>query len=124
MHENCGVFGVYSPTNCNYYTKMGIHALNHRGEEYCGIATYNKNDLQLITRRGKVEPNFTEEILGKLERNLGIGHISAKDPQPFLVDSLHYNTLEDFVDAVVNCKGSKITRSDLCLTCFGELVLQ
>jgi len=87
MHENCGVFGVYSPTNCNYYTKMGIHALNHRGEEYCGIATYNKNDLQLITRRGKVEPNFTEEILGKLEGNLGIGHTSAKDPQPFLADS-------------------------------------
>lgn len=33
-------------------------------------------------------------------------------------DSLEFNSLDDFVDAIVNCEGSKITRSDLCLTCF------
>lgn len=87
MGENCGVFGIYSPVSCNYYTKMGIHALQHRGEQYGGIATYNKNDLQLITKPEHVEHSFTKELLEKLEGNLGIGHVSAKDPQPFFADS-------------------------------------
>ena len=85
MGENCGVFGVYSPMSCSNCTKMGIHALQHRGEQYGGIATYNKNkdSLQLITESQHVEHSFTKEVLGKLEGNLGIGHVSAKDPQPF-----------------------------------------
>lgn len=88
MRENCGVFGVYSPMSCSYCIKMGIHALQHRGEQYGGIATYNKNknSLQLITKRQHVEHSFTKELLEKLEGNLGIGHVSAKDPQPFFAD--------------------------------------
>lgn len=86
MGENCGVFGVYSPISCSHHTKMGIHALQHRGEQYGGIATYDKNDLQLITRPKHVEYSFTKELLEKLEGNLGIGHVSAKDPQPFFAD--------------------------------------
>ena len=88
MRENCGVFGVYSPMSCSYCIKMGIHALQHRGEQYGGIATYNKNknSLQLITKPQHVEQSFTKELLEKLEGNLGIGHASAKDPQPFFAD--------------------------------------
>jgi len=88
MGENCGVFGVYSPMSCSYCIKMGIHALQHRGEEYGGIATYNKNKngLQLITKPQHVEQSFTKELLEKLEGNLGIGHASAQDPQPFFAD--------------------------------------
>ena len=67
---------------------MGIHALQHRGEQYGGIATYNKNksSLQLITKPQHVEQSFTKELLEKLEGNLGIGHVSAEDPQPFFAD--------------------------------------
>jgi amidophosphoribosyltransferase len=43
MQENCGVFGLYSKKECVYDIFHGIDFLQHRGQEYCGISTFDPN---------------------------------------------------------------------------------
>ena len=78
MHEECGVFGVYSPERYPvagdvYY---GLYALQHRGQESCGIVT--SDDGLFFSHRdiGEVSGVFDEETLGKLpEGTMAIGHV-------------------------------------------------
>ena len=84
--ENCGVFGVYSNRNCINDLYYGIFKLQHRGQRYCGIATFN-HELKLITHRGFVRHSFTPEELQGLSGNFGIGHVSLKEKQPILLES-------------------------------------
>ena len=83
IEDNCGVFGIYSPAgHCVYDVYNGIDFLQHRGQQYCGIATIAEGDIHLITHRGKVGSRFTPGELESLEGNIGIGHVSLKDRQP------------------------------------------
>ena len=78
LHEECGVFGVYSPIESDvsrtaYY---GLYALQHRGQESCGVVVcqdglvYSHKDLGLV---GDV---FTEDVLSSLPQgNMAIGHV-------------------------------------------------
>ena len=59
MQENCGVFGIYSKDNCVNDIYLGIDFLQHRGQEYCGIATVSNKDIKLISYRGRVGERFT-----------------------------------------------------------------
>ena len=46
IHEECGVFGVYDPKgNCAHSTYYGLYALQHRGQEACGIAVTADREL-------------------------------------------------------------------------------
>ncbi len=77
LHEECGVFGIYDvnkldvPRLCYY----ALYALQHRGQESCGIAI---NDDNVITNRkgaGLVSDVFNEEILSSMRGNIAIGHV-------------------------------------------------
>lgn len=80
LGEECGVFGVYdmdggdvAPTI--YY---GLFALQHRGQESCGIAvtdTYGERKVQSKKGLGLVNEVFNEEDLHSLKGNLGVGHV-------------------------------------------------
>jgi len=87
MRENCGVLGIYSKDNCVNDIYLGIDFLQHRGQEYCGIATVSNNDIKLITHRGRVGERFTELELQSLSGNFGIGHVSLKDRQPIWLET-------------------------------------
>ena len=82
MKDNCGVFGIYSNENCVNDIYLGIDFLQHRGQEYCGIATVRNNNINLITHRGRVGERFTELELQSLNGNFGIGHVSLRERQP------------------------------------------
>ncbi|UCD85688.1 MAG: amidophosphoribosyltransferase [Deltaproteobacteria bacterium] len=90
IKDNCGVFGIYSNKDCVRDILQGIHLLQHRGQRYGGVATYNKkNGIRIITHRGWVEQKeqdhaFRSEEIKELRANFGIGHVSLKDRQPFL----------------------------------------
>ncbi|MCM8762069.1 MAG: amidophosphoribosyltransferase [Candidatus Omnitrophica bacterium] len=88
MEENCGVFGLFSAdkqvVKDIYY---GIFKLQHRGQRYCGIATYSSADIHIITHKGFVRHTFTEEDLHLLKGAVGIGHVSLKDRQPVILIS-------------------------------------
>ena len=76
IHEECGVFGIYDANgNCARSAYYGLYALQHRGEEDCGIAT--TNDLEHSCHRGTglVGDVFSESILSELGGTMAIGHV-------------------------------------------------
>ena len=76
-HEECGVFGIYSPDGTvqpAYACYNGLLALQHRGQESCGIASNNQGVISYSKDMGLVTEAFTPEILEQLEaerRELG-----------------------------------------------------
>ncbi|WP_448902127.1 amidophosphoribosyltransferase [Eubacterium sp.] len=80
LHEECGVFGMYDLdgndiTSSIYY---GLFALQHRGQESCGIAvsdTFGPRKVDLLKGMGLVNEVFNSENLSKLHGNIGVGHV-------------------------------------------------
>ncbi|MGN1318756.1 MAG: amidophosphoribosyltransferase, partial [Lachnospirales bacterium] len=76
IHEECGVFGIYdvngNPANTTYY---GLVALQHRGQEGCGIAVNRDREIYHYKDVGLVNEVFNEEILSKLKGRMAIGHV-------------------------------------------------
>lgn len=81
VRDNCGVFGLYADRDCAYEIFQGIDFLQHRGQEYCGIATFDGRVNQ-VTHHGKVLASFTDLDLDRLKGHSGIGHVSLKERQP------------------------------------------
>lgn len=81
LHEECGVFGVYDFDGGNVASTVyyGLFALQHRGQESCGIAVSDTNGpkgtVKAYKDMGLVNEVFTPEILERLEGNIGIGHV-------------------------------------------------
>ena len=81
IHEECGVFGVVSPEPVNaagiaYY---GLYALQHRGQESCGIAVSDtkgsKGNVSCYKDMGLLNEVFSSERLDSLKGNIGVGHV-------------------------------------------------
>lgn len=81
LHDECGVFGVYDfdggdVASTIYY---GLYALQHRGQESCGIAVSDTNGPKGVVKShkdmGLVNEAFDEEVLDKLKGNIGVGHV-------------------------------------------------
>ena len=75
LREECGVFGIYNNKDAATLTALGLHALQHRGQEGCGIVTFDGNKFYTERRLGLVGDNFTKgKVLKNLPGNCGIGH--------------------------------------------------
>lgn len=81
MHEECGVFGIYDfdgndVANTIYY---GLFALQHRGQESCGIAVSDtagpKGKVSSLKGMSLVNEVYTTDSLSKLKGNIGVGHV-------------------------------------------------
>ena len=71
LKEECGVFGISNAKDASALTALGLHALQHRGQEGCGIVTFNGEQYFSEKRFGLVGDNFNKEkILKKLKRCL------------------------------------------------------
>ena len=95
LREECGVFGIYNNKDASTLTALGLHALQHRGQEGCGIVSFNGENFYAERRLGLVGDNFTKnKILEKLPGNCAIGHNRystsgnnlIKNVQPFFAD--------------------------------------
>lgn len=81
IHEECGVFGVMSTQKENVagITYYGLYALQHRGQESCGIAVSDtkgpKGRVRSVKEMGLLNEAFTQEDLEKLEGDIGVGHV-------------------------------------------------
>lgn len=80
VHEECGVFGIYDMDGENVASSIyyGLSALQHRGQEACGIAVSDtEGPREVIYRKGPglVSEVFKEENLKKLHGNIGVGHV-------------------------------------------------
>jgi amidophosphoribosyltransferase len=73
--EACGVFGIYAPgEDVAKLTYFGLYALQHRGQESAGIATFEGTTVHLHKDMGLVSQVFNESILQELPGNIGVGH--------------------------------------------------
>ncbi len=74
--EECGVFAIYDPKgDCARSTYYGLYALQHRGQESCGIAVNNNRDITHYKDMGLVNEVFTQEILDKMPGTMAVGHV-------------------------------------------------
>ncbi|WP_188761266.1 amidophosphoribosyltransferase [Sandarakinorhabdus glacialis] len=75
LHEECGVFGVYGADGAAALTALGLHALQHRGQEAAGITTWDGKDFHTHRAMGHVAGNFdSDEVIRKLKGDVAIGH--------------------------------------------------
>lgn len=73
--EACGVFGIYAPSeDVAKLAYFGLYALQHRGQESAGIATFEGKTVHLHKDMGLVSQVFDEAILDRLPGNLAVGH--------------------------------------------------
>ncbi len=95
LREECGVFGVYNHKDAATLTALGLHALQHRGQEACGINTFDGKHFYSVKRRGLVGDNFTsKKIIDQLPGSAAIGHNRysttglpiIRNIQPFFAD--------------------------------------
>ncbi|KAB7644368.1 amidophosphoribosyltransferase [Polymorphobacter fuscus] len=75
LHEECGVFGVYGADGAAALVALGLHALQHRGQEAAGITTFDGRDFHTHRAMGHVAGNFdSDEVIRKLKGEIAIGH--------------------------------------------------
>ena len=101
LREECGVFGISNHQDASAMVALGLHALQHRGQEGCGIVSYDGKNYHSEKRQGLVGDHFTnKETLIKLPGAFAIGHnrysttgeTSLRNIQPFFAD-LHLGGL-------------------------------
>ena len=78
-HEECGVFGIYDLDGNDVASTIyyGLFALQHRGQESCGIAVSDTNGprkVDLLKGMGLVHEVFNQDNISKLKGNIGVGH--------------------------------------------------
>ena len=96
LKEECGIFGVVGVTDAANFVALGLHALQHRGQEAGGIVTYApETGFNSARRFGYVRDNFTsQKLMETLPGSIGIGHVrystagskgqtAIRDVQPF-----------------------------------------
>ncbi|HET7558743.1 MAG TPA: amidophosphoribosyltransferase [Limnochordia bacterium] len=98
-HDECGVFGIYSPTpvDAATLTYLGLYALQHRGQESAGIAVSDGRDIRLHKGMGLVTQVFDEGSLAALPGSMAMGHVRysttgaslVANAQPLMVYSAH-----------------------------------
>lgn len=75
LHEECGVFGVYGADGAAALVALGLHALQHRGQEAAGITTFDGANFHTHRAMGHVAGNFdSDEVIRKLKGDIAIGH--------------------------------------------------
>src|SRR5581483_1954821 len=95
FREECGVVAIYSHPEAETLAYLGLHALQHRGQESAGIATSDGMSLHIHKAMGLVADIFTEKKLDRIRGMLAIGHTrysttgdsALLNAQPILVQS-------------------------------------
>ncbi len=96
LKEECGVFGISNAKDASALTALGLHALQHRGQEGCGIVSFDGKKYFSEKRFGLVGDNFNKEkVLNNLKGCYAIGHNrysttgnnTLRNIQPFFADT-------------------------------------
>ncbi len=93
--EECGVFGISECEEASSLVALGLHALQHRGQEGCGIVSFDGKNFHSEKRQGLIGDHFTNpEVIKKLPGKSAVGHnrysttgeVSLRNIQPFFAD--------------------------------------
>ncbi|HEV2955069.1 MAG TPA: amidophosphoribosyltransferase [Xanthobacteraceae bacterium] len=76
LREECGVFGIYGHPDAAAITALGLHALQHRGQEAAGIVTFDGSRFHSERRLGLVGDTFSrKEVIDRLPGQVAVGHV-------------------------------------------------
>jgi amidophosphoribosyltransferase len=76
LREECGVFGIFGHPDAAAITALGLHALQHRGQEAAGIVSFDGKRFHSERRMGLVGDNFSRrEVIDRLPGNAAVGHV-------------------------------------------------
>ncbi|MBI3674946.1 MAG: amidophosphoribosyltransferase [Rhizobiales bacterium] len=76
LREECGVFGVFGHADAAALTALGLHALQHRGQEAAGIVSFDGERFQTERRLGLVGDHFSSgKIIERLKGSMALGHV-------------------------------------------------
>lgn len=76
LREECGVFGIFGHPDAAAITALGLHALQHRGQEAAGIVSFDGKRFHSERRLGLVGDNFSRrEVIDRLPGNTAVGHV-------------------------------------------------
>lgn len=97
LREECGIFGIFGHREASTLTQLGLFALQHRGQEACGIVSADGSELIQQRGIGLVADVLSPEVLHKLPGTAAIGHTrystsgknTIKEVQPFRVTCQH-----------------------------------
>ncbi len=100
LHEECGIFGIFGHAEASTLTQLGLFALQHRGQEACGIVTAEGDELLQYREVGLVADVLNPEVLKKLTGTSAIGHTRYS--------TAGKNTLDEVQPFSVTCQHGKI----------------
>jgi amidophosphoribosyltransferase len=94
FHDECAVMGIYGHPEASNMVYLGLYALQHRGQESCGIVSSDGKALISHRQMGLVADAFKEDVIKRLEGQSAIGHnrysttgqSHLKNAQPFVVE--------------------------------------
>ncbi len=76
LHEECGVFGIFGSKDASAHVALGLHALQHRGQEACGIFSFDGKQFHSHKGMGLVGDNFSDsDVIDQLKGDMAIGHV-------------------------------------------------
>src|SRR5438034_3962657 len=76
LREECGVFGIFGHADAAAITALGLHALQHRGQEAAGIVSFDGKRFHSERRLGLVGDAFSRrEVIDRLPGNMAVGHV-------------------------------------------------
>jgi amidophosphoribosyltransferase len=76
LREECGVFGIFGHPDAAALTALGLHALQHRGQEAAGIVTFDGDRFHSERRMGLVGDHFSsEKVINRLKGHQALGHV-------------------------------------------------
>src|SRR3979411_1147552 len=95
FHDECGVVAIFAHPEAEKLAYLGLHALQHRGQESAGIVTSDGLTSRVHRAMGLVADIFTEDVLSRMRGSLAIGHTrystagdsALLNAQPILVQS-------------------------------------
>ena len=95
LREECGIFGIWGAENASSFVALGLHALQHRGQEAAGIVSFDGTNYHAHRAMGHVAGNFDrDDIIRKLSGKVAIGHVrysttgetALRNVQPLFAD--------------------------------------
>jgi amidophosphoribosyltransferase len=115
IHEECGVFGIWSPTEYDVASEayMALYALQHRGQESCGIAVNRDGVITAHKDVGLVPDVFHRGVLDKLGLGqIAVGHVrysttgkpQRSDAQPLVIRHIKGNMVLAHNGALTNAR--------------------
>ncbi|SKA01315.1 amidophosphoribosyltransferase [Anaerorhabdus furcosa] len=88
LNEECGCFGIYNVKDAASLSYFGLHALQHRGQEACGIAASDNKNITCYKGKGLISEVFTNKIIEELPGKHAVGHVRYSTAQQNQIENV------------------------------------